>query len=146
MGVIDLDARVKALEENSGNSAEIDQIESDLTALENTVSGITEDVTDKLTLNEALTFESTPSYVAYRVGDIVVLSFTGNITAGASAAGSVTKIMTADSTICPAFEALGTVRTSTGMNTAGIDSSGNVNTRAGGTWQQITLTWVIKQS
>jgi hypothetical protein len=39
MGVIDLNARVKALEENSGNSAEIDQIEAAVTALEETVNG-----------------------------------------------------------------------------------------------------------
>lgn len=38
MGVIDLDARVKKLEEGGGG-AEIDQIEADLTALENVVSG-----------------------------------------------------------------------------------------------------------
>lgn len=39
MGVIDLDARVKKLEADSGSSAEIDQIEAAVTALENTVSG-----------------------------------------------------------------------------------------------------------
>ena len=39
MGVIDLDARVKKLEQGGGG-AEIDQIEADLTALENTVGAI----------------------------------------------------------------------------------------------------------
>lgn len=39
MGVIDLDARVKKLEQDIG-SAGIDQIEADLTALENIVQGL----------------------------------------------------------------------------------------------------------
>lgn len=40
MGVIDLDARVKKLEQNAGNGQEIDQIEAALTTLEETVEGI----------------------------------------------------------------------------------------------------------
>ena len=39
MGVIDLDARVKKLEQGGGGGAEIDQIEADLTALEEQING-----------------------------------------------------------------------------------------------------------
>ena len=39
MGVIDLNARVTALEKNGAGGAEIDQIEADLTALEEQING-----------------------------------------------------------------------------------------------------------
>lgn len=117
-----------------------------INGLENIVGNLGENVTSKLTLNTSLTFNSTPSYVAYRVGDIVVLACTCNITNGASAAGSTTKIFTADESIRPAFETVGLSRTSSTLSNSYIDSSGNVGTRAGGTWQQITLIWIIAQS
>ena len=70
MGVIDLDARVKKLEQ-ADTSSEIDQIEADLTALENAVGDLIEDVSDKITFNTELDFaEGFPKISIMRIGNM----------------------------------------------------------------------------
>ena len=102
MGVIDLDARVKKLEQGSSGSAEIDQIEADLTALENTVRDLIEDVTDKLTWNPGLTFAAgSPTVSITRIGNLCYMVAGGTISAGSESAGTLTTLATLDSSIWP---------------------------------------------
>lgn len=58
MGVIDLDARVKKLEQEGTGGAVIDQLESAVTAIENELTVTVTDITDDLeTLPEGVTVE-----------------------------------------------------------------------------------------
>lgn len=68
MGVIDLNARVTALEKNAGNSQEIDQIEADLTALEGTVEALeTPEKTAVTEIATGLTISESAGGVYYEV-------------------------------------------------------------------------------
>ena len=78
MGVIDLDARVKKLEQDSGSSAEIDQIEADLTSLENAVSGYCIPVKTEVTQLDAGTPEAVSAGGVYYevMGNLVHIHMT----------------------------------------------------------------------
>ena len=82
MGVIDLDKRIKKLEQEGAGGAVIDQLESAVTAIENELTVTVTDITDDLeTLPEGVTV-SVASLQTY--GKICMLSF--------AAANSGTKV------------------------------------------------------
>lgn len=186
MGVIDLDARVKKLEQGGG-SAEIDQIEADLTALENVVSGNGEttfglvgdvatldetvngdgetsfglvgdvsaletavgnlgskDVTDKFTLNTALTYASgSPKYAVTQIGDLCFLQFEASIQNGAGSIGQDTTLGTLDSSIRPGFEAGGhCIGSGGGTYNCRVTTGGSV-VETGGSSCKATVFWKI---
>ena len=143
MGVIDLDARVKKLEQGGGG-AEIDQIEADLTALENTVDGLIEDVSDKITLNSELTFATDdPEISLVRVGKICFLTMKGSITVGASTIGSDTILGTLDESIRPAINTAGfCIGESNSARNCFVGTDGNVKELGGG-WFRLQVFWEI---
>lgn len=103
MGVIDLDARVKKLEQGGGAvGPEIDQLEAAVTSLENTVDGLIEDVSDKITVHEGITMNPEDLYIrAYRIGNVVYLAAIASITGGSQTQGTEYAIFDVDSTITP---------------------------------------------
>ena len=144
MGVIDLDARVKKLEQGSSGSAEIDQIEADLTALENTVGGLIEDVSDKITLNESVTFaEGYPIISITRIGSMCFMTCTASFSEGASGIGSDTLIGTLDTGIRPSDNVwvVGGAASS-GIQICSVGTNGTVQTR-GGDWCRFEAFWKI---
>lgn len=172
MGVIDLDARVKKLEQGGGGE-EIDQIEADLTALENTVNGNGEtdfglvgdvdaletsvgaletavgnlgskDVTDKFTLNTGITYASgSPKYAVTQIGDLCFLQFEASIQNGAGSIGQDTTLGTLDSSIRPGFEAGGhCIGSGGGTYNCRVTTGGSV-VETGGSTCKLTVFWKI---
>lgn len=144
MGVIDLNARVRALEENAGNSQEIDQIEADLTALEETVDGLIEDVSDKLTLNPNLTFaDGYPVVIITKIGDYCFCQILGSVSSGASAAGVDYPVGTLDEAIRPSTAVSAfTIGELTSARSSFIGTDGVVKTQ-GGNWFSFEAFWKI---
>lgn len=144
MGVIDLDARVKKLEADSGSSAEIDQIEADLTALENTVGDLVEDVSGKIILNSELTFATdNPEISLIRVGKMCFLTMMGTISAGASTIGSDTVLGTLDESIRPGINTAGfCVGESNSVRNCYVGTDGSVKELGGG-WFRLQVFWEI---
>lgn len=144
MGVIDLYARVKKLEQGGAGGAEIDQIEADLTALENTVGDLVEDVSDKITLNESVTFaDGYPIISITRIGSMCFMTCTASFTAGASAIGSDTLIGTLDESIRPVDNVWVTGgAASSGIQISYVAANGTVQTK-GGDWCRFEAFWPI---
>ena len=140
MGVIDLDARVKKLEQGGGG-AEIDQIEADLTALENTVGDLIEDVSEKITLNTSLT--GTATINAFRIGPMLFATCTANITAGAAAYGSQYDLFDIDDTIAPEASVSVACLGSEGLQVVQASSGSKKIVTKGGNWVQFGILWKI---
>lgn len=84
MGVIDLNARVTALEQNGAGGEELDQLEAAVTAIENDLTVTTTDITADL---ETLPEDVEASALLQTYGKIVLLSVRAQ-NAGASAASN----------------------------------------------------------
>lgn len=143
MGVIDLDARVKKLEQ-ADTSSEIDQIEADLTALENAVGDLIEDVSDKITFNTELDFaEGFPKISIMRIGNMCFLQCIVDISTGASQEGSDTVIGTLDESIRPLNRSIGGGTGESGSaRSCVIDLNGDV-LEDGGDWAMFSAFWKI---
>lgn len=144
MGVIDLNARVTALEKNSGNSQEIDQIEADLTALEETVGGLIEDVTAKFTPNAGITFAAdNPKVSIVKIGNICFMEIKATMSAGYAAAGSNTTIGTLDTSIRPANSvSVFCLGESSAARQGSVNTDGTVISN-GGNWFSMEAFWKI---
>lgn len=152
MGVIDLDARVKKLEQGGGGGAEIDQIEADLTALGNTVADLEiavdnlsgMDVSDMITFNADLDFaEGFPKISITRIGNMCFLQCAVDISTGASQEGSDTVIGTLDESIRPLNRSIGGGTGESGTaRSCVIDTDGTV-LEDGGDWAQFSAFWKI---
>ncbi len=144
MGVIDLDARVKKLEQGGSGGAEIDQIEADLTALENTVGDLIEDVSDKITFNTDLGFaEGFPKISITRIGNMCFLQCAVDIGSGASQEGSDTVIGTLDESIRPLNKSIGDGTGESGSpRSCFIETDGTVK-EDGGDWAMFSAFWKI---
>ena len=147
MGVIDLDARVKKLESGESGGVDptvIDQLEVAVTALEETVSSISEDLSSEFTPNSQLTFaDDNPIVNMWRIENTVFLNVQASITAGASASGSDTIIGNVSSDYRPTYSvsmfALGGGGSSSQCT---IGNDGDVKS-TGGNWTRFTLFWKI---
>lgn len=71
MGVIDLNARVTALEQNGAGGEELDQLEAAVTAIENELTVTSADITDDL---ETLPEDVEASCILQTYGKIVLMS------------------------------------------------------------------------
>lgn len=164
MGVIDLDARVKKLEEGGGGGADptvIDQLEAAVTALEETVNGDGEtdlglvgdvaaletattpvDVSNLFTPNPSLTFRDSSQLIARKIGNIVFMMCVADIASGATS-GQLTDLYTLDSSILPAFSvrffALGPESSAKYVSI----SQGGVIQCNGGVWQSFAAFWFV---
>ena len=96
MGVIDLDKRVKKLEQDGAGGAELDQLEAAVTAIENELTVTVTDITDDLeTLPEGVTV-SVANLQTY--GKIRMLTF-GALNSGSEVIGDVLYVLPSD--VCP---------------------------------------------
>lgn len=141
MGVIDLDARVKKLEQGGAGGAEIDQIEADLTALENTVDGLIEDVSNKITLNTSLT--GTATVKAFRIGPMLLATATAEITAGAAAFGTQYDLFDIDTAIAPEASVSVACLGVDGLQVVQASSGSKKIVTKGGNWVQFGILWKI---
>ena len=143
MGVIDLNARVTALERNGAGGAEIDQIEADLTALEETVGDLVENVSSKITLNTSL--EGNLYCTAYRFANYVFANITADITSSVTY-GTAYDLCDIDDSLKP--------KTNTSIGCKGLSGStvtgalasvttGKKITTTGGKAPQISCFWPI---
>ena len=168
MGVIDLDARVKKLESGESGGVDptvIDQLEAAVTALEETVNGdgetdlglvgdvaalsstvgdLIEDVSDKFTPNDALTFaDGDPEVYIVRIGNMCFLHIKASITTGASAVGSETVLGTLDESIRPEYSTSGFCIGEVTSIRSGFISTLGVVQESGGNWCRLEAFWKI---
>lgn len=148
MGVIDLNARVTALEKNGSNSQEIDQIEADLTALEETVGAIAEDVTsDVFTPDPDLTF-TTNTVKVFKIGNLCFITGTLEISGGTASQttivlGSIAAGYRPAATAQMWAIGNGSVSTRFTISTGGdVTSYGGTNSY-GGSWNFVNGFWPI---
>lgn len=145
MGVIDLNARVTALEKNSGNSQEIDQIEADLTALEETVGGLVTDVSNKITLKSPLT--GTLNCSATKIGNMVFATITADLDDDQVTYGTAYDLCTIDSSIAPAETSAGCCFDIEGkLSVVQISTARNAIVTKGGKWVSFYIFWKIATS
>ena len=168
MGVIDLDARVKKLEAEQGGGAVIDQIEADLTALEEQINGDGEtdlglagdvdaletavgalqtatavtDVTNLFTLNPDKVEEDGYYLKAVKVHNTVFVQGTASVS-GTETAGSTVTLYTIDQSIRPGdivtAYALGVGNTPSHVR---VEPEGAFKT-TGGHWSRFIAFWFI---
>lgn len=162
MGVIDLNARVTALEKNGAGGAELDQIEADLTALEETVNGngetdlglvgdvaalenMFEDVSDKITVNSGITVNGTPVIKAVKISNVVFACITVDVKTGSQPAGTEYTLLDIDSSITPAATVSSYCSGASGAtsraNASSVSSTILVN---GGNYARFNIFWFVE--
>lgn len=147
MGVIDLNARVTALEKNGAGGAELDQIEADLTALEETVGGLIEDVSDKFTPNASVTFAADyPKVSIVKIGNLCFMELEATMTAGYETAGTNTTLGTLDTSIRPAnIVSVFSLGASATARQGRVNTDGTIQAN-GGDWNRMEAFWKIATS
>lgn len=171
MGVIDLDARVKKLEEGGGGGADpgvIDQLEAavtdleetvngdgdtdlglvgDMAALETTVGNLIEDCSEMFTNNPLITYGSDPGdpyeLLITRIGPYAFMHMKAGIASGSSQQGSYTLLGTLSEGIRPEKQvAAFTIGQSNVICRSNIGTDGAVNC-TGGNWFRMEAFWKI---
>lgn len=103
MGVIDLDARVKKLEQEGTGGAVIDQLEAAVTAIENELTVTVTDVTDDITTDPEIIFEGVTCELAVLEKYGAVVHFHAEFTASVGNTGIDGQVYTISETMRPRY-------------------------------------------
>lgn len=103
MGVIDLDRRIKKLEQDGAGSAELDQLEAAVTAIENELTVTVTDVTDDITTDPEIIMEGVTCDLAVLEKYGAIVHFHAEFTASAGNTGIEGTIYTVPEELLPRY-------------------------------------------
>ena len=170
MGVIDLDARVKKLEQGGGSidPTVIDQLEAAVTDLEETVNGDGEtdlglvgdvaalatavtnvtpiDVSNKFTAHEGITLDTGTTISAIQIGRLVFLSATLDVSAGSQTSPTEYTVLDLDDDIAPEATTVnycyGQAAAVGKVSVSAVNKTLLVNT---GNWARFIIFWILPE-